>query len=86
MERSFTCESLDKDFYNIPELGKSTELDYEIKESKDRDQNKVFELTIVRCGVGVIDTYTYYNDEAMIREIDCLESEMGIEMNGFIPY
>ena len=86
MEREFNLSHLELDFHSIPAFNTAKEINYEVKETKDRDNNTIWELSIYADNFGMFDTYTYYNYEAMVRDIDVLESTYGIEVNGLLPY
>lgn len=85
MTREFNNSHLEKDFHTCMEMGTAERIDYEVKETKDRDGNKIWELVLFNDIYGIFDTYTYYNYEAMVRDLDVLESTYGIEIDGILP-
>jgi hypothetical protein len=71
--KTFSLGHLELDFFSIPQMQKADSLQYSIKETKDRDGNNIFELTICNDEYGIFDTYTYYNKDEMVFDLHQLE-------------
>lgn len=78
-QQTFHSGHLEKDFFSIPEMNRADELQYEIKENKDRDNNRIWELTICTDDYGIFDTYTYYNEANAREDIEAFE-KLNIEL------
>jgi len=57
----FDSKHLEKDFHSIPEMNQAKVIFHDVKETKDRDGNQIWELTLYTDSFGIFDTYTYYN-------------------------
>ena len=71
--QTFHSSHLEKDYFSIPEMNRATDISYELKESKDRDNNRIWELTLFTDEYGIFDTYTYYNESNANEDVETFE-------------